>query len=199
MKKYQHLIFDLGGVLIELGDTPIPEELFKPNNRLTLKEWFSSPVAHDFEKGHLGAEQLANAFINEFNLNITKEEFINFFRKWPKGIYPGARKLLKELGKNYNLSVLSNCNEIHWPIMKYDFEILKFFKNAFSSHLIGNTKPNIAVFNHVLKELKAAPSDVLFFDDNEKNIAAAKCIGITAIQVNGVEAVKKHLGTLNIL
>ena len=113
MKRYQHIIFDLGGVLIELGDTPIPEELFQSNNKIMFKEWFSLPVAHEFEKGNLSAEQLANTVIKDFNLNITEIEFINLFSKWPKRVYPGAEEMLKDLGQNYHLSILSNCNEIH--------------------------------------------------------------------------------------
>lgn len=199
MKRYKHLIFDLGGVLIELGTMPVAEALFQSSNTVTLKEWLSLPVAHEFEKGNLNAEQFAESFINDFNLKISKTEFINLFKKWPKRVFPGAEEMLKELNQDYNLSVLSNCNEIHWPIIKYDFGILKYFNNAFFSHLIGKTKPDVAVFYHVLKELKASPSDILFLDDNQKNIEAADSIGITAIRVNGIDEVKKQLKSLNIL
>lgn len=55
MKKYKHLIFDLGGVLIEVGQMPVAESLFQSSNSITLKEWFLLPVAHEFEKGNLSA------------------------------------------------------------------------------------------------------------------------------------------------
>jgi len=199
MKKYKHLVFDLGGVLIELGKMPVAEALFQSRNSLTLKEWFSLPVAHEFERGNLNAEQFAKSFIDDFNLKISKTEFIDLFKKWPKRVFPGAKEMLKYLGQDYTLSVLSNCNEIHCPLLKYEFKILNYFKNSFLSHLIGKTKPDVAIFYHVLRELKTAPSDILFLDDNQENIDSANSIGMTAIQVNGIDEVKKQLTALSIL
>lgn len=92
--------------------------------------------------------------------------------------------MLTNLAKNYELTVLSNCNEIHWPIMERKFNILSYFHHTFSSHLIGETKPGRAVFMHVLDSIQADPGEVIFFDDNQVNIDSANKLGITGIKVN---------------
>lgn len=197
--EYKNLIFDLGGVLIELGEFPIPQKLLPADEKFTLMEWFSSPTAHQFERGEISSEQFAQLFIETLNIDISIEDFIEYFRKWPKRIFPNAVSLLEKLSKHYHLSVLSNCNEIHWPIMEYEFNILKHFNCCFSSHLIGATKPNDSAFIHVLENLKTQAEDVLFFDDNIENVRAANALGISAVQVNGIKAVEDYLFKNNLL
>jgi putative hydrolase of the HAD superfamily len=199
VEQYKHIIFDLGGVLIELGDTPIPEELLRQNNKITVNEWHSLPVAHQFERGKVGAVEFAEKIINEFDLKISVHDFLQFFSKWPKSVYPGTEEILVALGRNHDLSILSNCNELHWPIMKNTFGILKYFNRAFSSHLIGLTKPDTAIFNYVLSQLQANPSDVLYFDDNEKNVESAISIGIKGIQVKGITGVRRYLQSIDLI
>jgi len=199
MSKFKHIVFDLGGVLIELGKSPIPSHYFRTTQKFTLEEWFLLPEAHDFERGHIDATVFGKKFISDFKLDISVEEFIQLFSKWPQRVYPGVKKILTRLNENYHLSVLSNCNEIHWPIMEYDFEILQYFQNHFSSHLVGMTKPDPLLFAHVVDELKADPQEILFFDDNEKNVEAAEKLGINSVLVDGINDVKEYLVSTKIL
>lgn len=199
MPQYRHIIFDLGGVLVELGKTPIPEEFFPPEKTITVKDWASLPVAHQFERGEVGAFEFAEKIIDDFDLRLSAHDFIRHFSAWPKRAYPGTKEMLAQLGATCHLSILSNCNEIHWPKMKRDFGIFEFFENTFSSHLIGITKPDIAIFHYVLAQLQVCPGDILYFDDNEKNIAAATTVGINAVHVKGIEAVKEYLKSIQVI
>lgn len=199
MPRYRHIIFDLGGVLVELGRTPIPEEFFPPDKTITVKDWACLPVAHQFERGEVGAVDFAEKIIGDFDLRLSVHDFIRHFRAWPKRAYPGTKEMLAQLGETCRLSILSNCNEIHWPKMKSDFGIFEFFENTFSSHLIGITKPDIAIFHYVLAQLHASPGDILYFDDNEKNIAAATTVGINGVHVKGIVAVKEYLKSIQVI
>ena len=146
MNKYDHIIFDLGGVLIELGNMPIPESYFSNDYKVTLKEWFSSPIAHEFEQGKIKPDFLAINFIEDYGLKISIEKFIELFSLWPQRVNPGAEELLLKLAKDYQLSVLSNSNVVHWPLMESKFNVLRYFHHTFSSHLIGLTKPDISIY-----------------------------------------------------
>jgi glucose-1-phosphatase len=197
--KYKHLIFDLGGVLIELGESPIPPELLPADKKISIEEWFSLTTAHQFERGEISPEQFANTFIEELHIDISVEEFLGYFSKWPKRIFPNATNILENISRQYRLSVLSNCNEIHWPIMEHEFKILDSFDYCFSSHNIGLTKPDTSVFKYVLENLKTHPKEVLFFDDNIENIKAAQGLGISAVQVKGIEELEYYLLKTKIL
>jgi putative hydrolase of the HAD superfamily len=198
MKNIDHIIFDLGGVIIELGGTPIPQDVFPPDVRVTVHEWFKLPVAHEFERGHVSSEELAAEFIQHFRLKISPDEFISYFAQWPKRVYPGAIDLLEGLRENFTLSILSNCNEIHWPRMKNDFDILRYFDHTFSSHIVGLTKPDIRIFEYVAKQLHTVPDKILFLDDNAENIQSAQKIGMHAVQVRGINEVITSLKLLQL-
>jgi len=191
--KYKHLIFDLGGVLIELGESPIPPDLLAEDKKVNLEQWFSLATAHQFERGEISPLQFANTIIEDLHLAISAQEFLEYFSQWPKRVFPNAKNILENLSKCYHLSVLSNCNQVHWPKMEHEFQILKYFHNCFSSHQIGLTKPNHSVFKYVLENLKTHPHEVLFFDDNIENIKAAQSLGISAIQVKGIKELEDYL------
>jgi putative hydrolase of the HAD superfamily len=196
MQPYRYIVFDLGGVLVELDRSPIPEKFFPPNRIMTVAEWSALPVAHRFERGEVGATEFAETIIADFDLRISVPDFIRHFSKWPKRAYPGAGELLHALARKYDLAILSNCNEIHWPMMRRDFGIFKYFKEIFSSLLIGMTKPSEGVYRYVVDQLACEPGDILYFDDNEKNVEAATRLGIRSIQVLGLDAVKACLESL---
>jgi putative hydrolase of the HAD superfamily len=196
MQQYRYIVFDLGGVLVELDHTPIPEKFFPPDRKITVTEWSALPVAHRFERGEVGATEFAQTIIADFGLRLSVDEFIRHFGKWPKRAYPGAGELLHALAQKYDLTILSNCNEIHWPMMEREFGIFEYFKETFSSHLIGMTKPSEGIYRYVVDQLTCEPGDILYFDDNEKNVEAAIRLGIKGIQVQGLDAVKACLESL---
>ncbi|MET4061388.1 putative hydrolase of the HAD superfamily [Arthrobacter sp. UYP6] len=56
-----------------------------------------------------------------------------------------------------------------------------YFAKMFFSGKLGVAKPDRRIFAHVLADLRAAPRDVVFIDDNEPNIDAARALGIRSI------------------
>ncbi len=178
--RFRHIFFDLGGVVIELGELPFPAK-----SGFEINRWFSSRTATRFERGLISTWQFTEQIKDEIDLDMSNDELLECFSQWPKRIFPGAKELLARLAEDYQLTVVSNCNEIHWPIMENKFGILSYFDHAFSSHLVGQAKPDEKFFLHVLSAVQAEPADVLFFDDNRINVTAANNIGLTGVLVNG--------------
>ena len=187
MNKIDIILFDLGGVLVEL--TGVSTMLEWTGNKLNERElwevWLNSPSVRSFEKGHYNAEQFAISLIKEMGLPVGMTEFIDRFTYWPSGLFPGVSELINKLKKHKTLACFSNSNELHWPRLMQDMGIEKMFKYHFASHIIGKLKPDKESFEHVLKILDCYPSSVLFFDDNELNVSMAKEIGMIAYKVKG--------------
>ncbi len=71
------------------------------------------------------------------------------------------------------------------------------FDGVFSSAHIGHTKPNKAYFQHIVDKLSPiAPTEVMYWDDSEKNIAAAKEFGFDARLYTKYEDFDKELQRL---
>jgi HAD superfamily hydrolase (TIGR01549 family) len=67
-----------------------------------------------------------------------------------------------------------------------DPEIIKYlkpiFKNVYSASQIGIKKNDPAIFEYVSKDLHLDPSEILFIDDSEENIKAAKISELITIR-----------------
>ena len=196
------ILFDLCGVLVEL--TGIPTMLKWTGNKYDDEKlwevWINSSAVRSFEKGSSTAVQFAKQIIKEMDLPVGESEFINMFRQWPKGLFPGVSSLIERLKNNYTLACLSNSNVLHWPILMEEMGLEKMFKYHFASHLMNKLKPDKESYEYVLQHLDCKASSVLFLDDNVINVKSAKEIGMIAHIVKGpreIEQVLSEIGILN--
>lgn len=192
------LLFDLGNVVIELGGGPLPAGWLDEARPFTLQDWFKSETALAFERGEIPAIELARRLQHDLQLPVTPETIVEEFRKWPIRVYPELPPLLLELQQHYQLAVLSNTNELHYPRLFEEFSLERYFKQelVFASHHIGLAKPDPAVFTYVLGQLDAAPGQVLFLDDMPENVATAESLGMQGQQLRGGAEVAEFLGRL---
>ncbi len=200
-KQIRVLLFDLGGVLIELNELSTLLHLNgdeMPVNKL-WSDWLSSPAARAFEMGISTKEQFADKYIEETNLPIKRNEFLNAFTQLPKGLYPDAHRLIERCRDRYFIACLSNTNALHWQRLTHEMGIGGMFDQHFASHLTGKLKPDRESFEHVLQSLNCDPSAILFLDDNEMNVKAARSVGIIAYRTEGAQEAEKTLEKIGIL
>jgi putative hydrolase of the HAD superfamily len=200
MNTIEIILFDLGGVLVELTGVPTMIKWTRNiyNESEIWEAWLRSPSVRSFEKGYTSARQFAADIIKEMNLPVGIAEFIDSFTLWPSGLYPGVPDLLNKL-KHKTLACFSNSNELHWPRLMKEMGIEKMLDYHFASHEMGKLKPDKDAFEHVLSTLGCHPASVLFFDDNELNANSAREMGLIAYPENGPHEVEDILVDLRIL
>lgn len=189
------ILFDLGGVLIELTgvgkmvawSTPAlsPEGMWE--------KWLSSPAVRDFESGRSDAGAFATGVIEEFGLPVDTQTFLDEFLKWPRGAFPGVSALLRVLSRTHRLGVLSNTNALHWERFIEEMEFMAFFDYRFASHLTGRLKPDRETFHYVADRTGIDPGRILFFDDNQVNVNGARAAGMAAFRAKGPRDVMRLL------
>jgi putative hydrolase of the HAD superfamily len=183
------ILFDLGGVLVELSGVPVMHRW--SNNRfdddMLWEAWLHSPSVRAFETGKISADQFADEIVDEMALTISAGEFIEAFTHWPTGLYSGTIELLSTLrSNNQRLACLSNSNELHWPRLMNEMGLATLMDEHYASHEIGMLKPDADVFVHVLEELGCGAESVLFLDDNNLNVEAARTAGLQAFRAKGI-------------
>ncbi len=191
--SFDVILFDLGGVLVEIGEYPLPSHWFPVNKRLEKSAWSTSEAAIAFEKGLLSPQQFGESLQAEFGINAGVQEILVEFTKWPVGFYAGAPELLMSLRETHTVAVLSNSNALHWPRVINEFRLPDYCDHVFASHELGLAKPDVAIFEAVLNALGVTSQRVLFFDDNAVNVAAAAGMGIRSLCVEGIDQVSKTL------
>jgi len=188
MSTLTHLLFDLGGVIVELSGRPIADEWIDGDNTPedSWNLWLTSEAPKAFESGRIGVAEFGREIVAELKLTISPDEFMERFLHLPVGPFDGALPLLHALKPRYRTGIFSNSNALHWSRKMGEMHLQDAVHDHFASHLIGYVKPDPAGFRHVLESWAVAPENVLFLDDNQLNVDAAHALGMQAARVQGV-------------
>ena len=195
MKDIKAIVFDLGGVLVELnGIVPMLQWSELNLDEKTLwQHWLYSPNVRAFETGNLSAIEFAEQIVNEMQLSVSAQQFLEAFKTWPTGLFAGVTDLLPLLRKDFTLACLSNTNTLHWQLLMEDMGLGNHLDHTFASHLINKIKPDPDIFVHVIEALAMTPEQILFYDDNQINVDSAREFGMQAELVKGVDQIIAHL------
>ena len=195
------ILFDLGGVLIELTGVPRMQEWMGDNisPEGVWDRWLKSETVRKFETGNSSADEFARSLVREFDLPVKPEEFLDEFTSWPRGLYPGAIDLLKNLQDKYLTASFTNTNPVHWARFIGEMGIDSLFQLNFPSHITGIVKPDLKAYENVLGHLGVDPGEMLFIDDNYLNVEPARELGLIAGVVSGLTGAEYFLTSNGIL
>lgn len=172
------VLFDLGGVLVEL-DPSWPRRVDR--DPAAVFAWLAGSEAFAaFERGELGEHAFFPEFARAFDLP-DPHVLAAAFDRWVVGHLPGALDLLDALPGPRAL--LSNTNVRHWACFDPERDLRSRAGVALPSHLIGARKPDPEVWIRAEALLGGPPA--LFLDDGPAIVAAARAHGWTAEVVRG--------------
>jgi len=186
MKKCKAIIFDLGAVILNINYQNTIDEFTKlgvKNASTFYSKKVQTNLFNQIEKGMISSNEFLKALQKETkNANIIQVE-----QAWNAMLLdlPEERlKLIKKLKNNHAIYLLSNTNAIHIDAFKKQLGNKKWlafcelFDKMYLSHELGLRKPDVKIFEYILKEQKLKAEEVFFIDDSPQHIACAKKIGI---------------------
>ncbi len=190
MKQIKNIIFDLGGVIINLDINKTIQE-FNKLSKMPFESIYSqlqqTPIFDKFDKGEISDSIFFNELQKTLGLPISKEK-LTFAWNAMLLYFPKNRlDLLQKLKPNYRLFLLSNTNETH--ITEFETILFKqhgyknldsFLEKVYYSCSMGKRKPNTDIFNYVLNTHNLNPQETLFIDDSPQHVDGALKTGIQA-------------------
>lgn len=191
------LLFDLGGVVIDWIGLRELQRLTGLEPAEVRRRFLSCEAVRRYELGACGRSEFARAFVRRWELPLDPAAFVPLYASWVGRPYEGAFEALERLRPRFRLACLSNTNELHWERLVGEIGIARLMDHCFASHLLQVAKPEADCFRQVLDALQAQPSEVIFFDDSEANVAAAAALGIESHLVDpgvGVVPTLRALG-----
>ena len=212
--KYKCLIFDLGGVIININPSRAINEFSrisnnKPSNefefidyRFLKKELKKKNIFFEFEKGSIKEEFFRNEIIKNLNVKLDNDEFNRIWNLVILNINTDLLESIFKLRNRFSLMVLSNTNSIHknyfekLMVNEYGYGFNKFFDKVFYSHEMFCRKPEKKIYEMVIDECGFKPSDILFFDDMKENITSAKLNGIDGYHVENKKDLINYISSL---
>jgi HAD superfamily hydrolase (TIGR01509 family) len=188
------VLFDLGGVLIELSGVGAMRELSGIGSDDELwARWLTCPWVRAFERGDCTATEFADGMVEEWALSVEPAVFLDAFREWPVGPLPGAEALVASVRRVVAVGCLSNTNALHTEERFSRWPIFTEFEPRLLSHQLGALKPDRELFDHVAELVQIAPARILFLDDNVINVEGATEAGFVARHARGVDEARQVL------
>lgn len=191
MENVRNIIFDLGGVLLDIdfARTGAAFEKLGVHDFLSrYNQQHADPFFADFEKGKHSNAEFFNKLRHLCDCHHLADEQIR--DAWNALLihFPEERvEWLYRIGKKYRIFLFSNTNAVHYEWFAAEFEKqtgLVFndcFVKAYYSHEMGLRKPDLAAYQLILEEQQLVPAETLFIDDTEKNILAAREVGMQGV------------------
>ena len=174
MSKINAIIFDLGGVIINLDINNTITE-FNKLSSVPFESLFTqlqqTPIFDLFDKGLVNENDFFSELKTVLNGNPTDEQMIFAWNAMLLDFPKHRLDLLMTLKSKYRLFLLSNTNETH--ITAFEKSLYKehqyknlepFFEKVYYSCRMGMRKPDTEIFESVLKENNLNPSETLFID-----------------------------------
>lgn len=188
------VLFDLGGVLVELGGVGEMARLAGEDSEDELwRRWLECPWVRRFERGQCDADSFSRGMVDSWSLTVEPSEFLEAFAMWPRGLLPGADELVRSVASRIRVGCLSNTNRLHAERQWTEFGIGELFHDHFFSHEMGLVKPDREAFDHVVEALGCRADRVLFLDDNQINVDGARAAGLRAERSRGPEEARAIL------
>jgi len=188
LTEVKNIIFDLGGVLLDLKFDHALKEFQRLNRDMRLddmREFIHHPLFTGFETGDVTPEEFRNRLRHLLkNHEVPDEELDNTWCAMLGQVPECKVQLIRDLSSDFRLFLYSNTNAIHIPYFRSAFkkqhsmEWEQLFRQTFYSHEIGERKPNLSAYKKVIALAGIDPAQTLFVDDLEANVTAAAGSGM---------------------
>ena len=190
-KNIKNIVFDLGGVLIDLDFKSAINGLQKAgftNVKEQLQAFDREGIFlfQKFELGEISADEFRASIRENSNVSLTDEEVDSLWNLMLLEIPREKLELILDLRSKYMVYLLSNTNSIHWDYVCKNafnyrgFRMDDYFEETFLSYEMHLAKPDKAIFEKMLNDANLLPEETLFIDDLEANCKAAEEVGIHA-------------------
>lgn len=190
MKNRKAVIFDMGGVLVDL-DIEGCKAAFKSylgyyNIDNIIDACHQKGIYGELEEGTLSAEEFRRIVLSESRPDSRPELVDEAMWNILVGIAPYKVTMLRRLAESYDLYLLSNNNPICMPHSTRIFAdagipLDHIFRKCFLSYEVKALKPSERFYKTVIEEIGIPSEDMLFIDDSQKNVDGAVAAGLPAV------------------
>ena len=155
MKRVKALLFDLGGVIVNLDyhkTINAFEALGVTNAEILYNQFSQTEIFDDFETGCLSGKEFINLMKHQISTHSSESEIKKAWNAMILGFEEAKLEQIKRYSEKIPCYLLSNTNEIHLAYIqsllgKMPFKNLELlFNKCYYSHIIGKRKPHKETF-----------------------------------------------------
>jgi glucose-1-phosphatase len=199
MNQISLILFDLGNVLAYIDFNEFWRTLGLVHSEEIApfasgyKSW-----TRQYETGFVSTSEylsgLQSVFGRRFNVKQLKQAFENIILEPVDGMLD----IVKHVSQEHRTALVSDTNEIHYRLSLKKLVVLNILQKHYLSYQLRVMKPAHGFYDAIIKDQEIDPSNLLFIDDLEENVKAAKIAGMQAVKFKGVERLEVDLKTFNV-
>ena len=180
-----NIVFDLGGVVFNWQPDAIIRSIFEDTDiqDLIRKEIFEHTDWVELDRGTIELEQAIDR--GATRTGLPSEDIERLLGAVPRFLTPieATIDLIHDLSHTENrLFVLSNMHLASIAYLEQHHAIWDLFDGIVISSRIQMVKPELQIYEYLLKLYRLEPSETVFIDDLRENLLAASSVGIKTIQ-----------------
>ena len=202
----KNIVFDLGGVIVDLdiapalktfaqtGMMPADASLEQISKRGFPKDWPLSRLIHRMDSGELDTPTFFNILREQCGTQASDKQLSDAFNSIIK-MRKNRLEWIVKLRKHYHLFLLSNVSDLHWTetcrqAAEFGIPMEQCFDRFFLSYRLHMTKPDLRIYEHMIRETGIDPAETLYIDDLPDNIEAGRKAGLQGHKItsNALEA-----------
>lgn len=209
MKHIKNIIFDLGGVIINLDINKTISEF----NKLTYMPFEAiytqasqSSLFNDLDKGIITNEEFFYGVAKDIRFDGPLELLQKAWNAMLLDVPEKRLDVLVKMKQNYNTFLLSNTCEPHIAAFEHDLYLKHgvknfndYFDEVYYSCRLGMRKPDKEIFEFVLEKNKLKPEETVFIDDSLQHVKGAGECGISAFLLPKNQEIGEFLKELRLL
>jgi len=202
----KNIVYDCGGVIIdidprkclrafaELADKQKAEQTYYSQRTLSPEDLAGDggkSSLHDFQLGNISVEAFLDSVLPMCNPGTTRQQVIDATLSMILGLPDQRRRaILDARKKGYKVYLLSNMNDLHWPVCVDLFErpleyegktimpkVEDYFDELFLSQRMHLCKPDPRIYEELQKATGIVPEETLYIDDLQPNVDGGVAAG----------------------
>lgn len=187
MEEIDSVIFDLGGVLVDLdAERCIAafRHLGMPQIAELINPYHPAAMIGQMEHGEITFHEACERMRTVSGRHdVSDEEIADAYGQFLVGIKPAKVRLIETLRQHgLKTYVLSNNNPSSMELIRRMFAeagctMERLFDRVYLSYELRELKPSEAIFRKMVADSGMVPERTLFIDDSERNVTAARALG----------------------
>ena len=190
-----NLLFDFGGVLIDIDYDRTPEAFRRLSRGGQAAHYTQAAQAEVFdllETGRISPAEFRQQLRELYDLEATDAQLDAAWHALLLDVPAERLALLAELrAQGHATALLSNTNALHIAEInrrlacQYGLQngIADCLDRVFYSQEVGLRKPGEEIFHHALREMNWQPADTLFIEDSPQHVATARRLGLRVLHL----------------
>lgn len=188
--SFKNLVFDFGGVITRSSrDKAVAafKSIGVTDADLLLSAHHQQGMFARVESGDVCAGEFCQWLSKRYNKEITFDDVVTGWTGYVVDVPRRRLDFLLEAKKHHNVYILTNTNPfmMSWArstaFTSEGLPLDAFCHKIYASYEIGLLKPDIRIYEYLIRDAGINPSETLFVDDSIANVEAAEQVGMTAL------------------